>query len=157
MWYYLLITSSRNVVKKMKLIWIMTPPIKVSHIVPICLCSVSPPIVSFSPFFPTWFSLLCTELPPAAASPNLPFLKLYCCHLSLAHKCTFTYKHTWTLWLSTRLRSYLVKCVYHYSTPWARAARAQYFAERLFEGFVPQAHYFSFREYISDKCNPLVI
>lgn len=58
----------------------------------------SPLITSFSPFYrpdsPCYAAGI--ELSPAAASPNLLFEELYCCHLSLAHKCTLacTYTHT---------------------------------------------------------------
>ena len=149
--------------------WIMTPSIKapsyLSHLSPLCLC---PSFLSRLAWEPSSDRILSsilrpdspcyaagTELSPAAASPNLPFRKAVLLP-SVSGTRMYTHgraqTHTRTLWLNTRFWSYLVKCVYHCSTPWAYAAGGQYFAERLFEGILCLRYTISlFERHTGDK------
>lgn len=141
----------------------MTPPIQASHIFPIRLyfpLPIFPQWIGLGALlwshlllhFSTWFSPLCSRSRAVGGCcfPEIVFLKSCIVAVCLWHSNLHSHAHT--LWLNTRFWSYLVKCVYHYSTPWAYAAGAQYFAERLFEGFVPQVYFFPFGEHIGDKC-----
>lgn len=86
----------------------------------------------FRPYSPCYAAGI--ELSPAAASSKSSFWKAVLLP-SVSGTQMHIHMHTHTLWLNTWFWSYLVKCIYHHSTPWVYSAGAQYFAERFFNGF----------------------